>query len=927
MSVTPPERPSSSVFGATLPTPQDTRPGVPSPTANAFAPGTRIHQYELIRELGRGGMGVVFLARDTRLGRRVAIKFLHDHSRAFTERFLVEARATARCNHENIVVIHEVNEHLGAPYMVLEYLEGITLADVIAQRALPAGRVVELMLPVARALARAHADGIIHRDLKPDNILLTDAGSTKVLDFGIAKLHADDAPAEPPRAPQSPSNAKLTRASSIMGTPAYMSPEHWGIDAVDARSDLWAVGVIMYEMIGGRHPLGDSLTIERLADVARDLDTPIASVRAAVAGVPERFARLVDLCLIKRKAERLASARALVEELEALQPGRVGRRLSEGESPYPGLTAFQESDADRFFGRGADVSRALARLREVPLVAVVGPSGTGKSSFVRAGVIPALRNSGDAWETHVIRPGRAPMSALAGLLAPLGDADLAREPGLLASALRARAERTGARVLLFVDQFEELYTLVDDARERSAFTACLAGLVDDAASPLRLVLSMRSDLLDRVAEDARFTEEVTRGLLFLRALDRAGLRDAVTQPLESLGYGFEDAGLVDQMVDALASTPGALPLLQFAASKLWESRDREHKRITQASFDAVGGVAGALASHADEVVAGLSSSDVKLVRAILQRLVTPERTRAMVAVEELAALFVESESEVARVLDHLVQARLLVVQTRGDSQGASVELVHESLIDRWPTLRRWLDEGQEDAAFVAQLREAARQWDQKGRPQGLLWRGESLDEARRWRRRFLGKRELAAREEQYLRAVLELGTRTARLKRRAVVAAFVLLSALVAAAAVALMQIRKGKQAAQEQAVRASQEADRARVAERRVQEQLDQIHAGERAKQAAEQKADEANAEVAMSKEELKAANQQLRGAVTRAEDAQSRAEHAAQKEKLAADENRRLAGDLQKRKVELERLLAAERERADQAERERKRITRELK
>ncbi len=529
--------------------------------------GETIAQYRIERRLGRGGMGAVFLARDTRLGRRVAIKFLLDHRSAHTERFLVEARATARCNHENIVVIYEVDEHQGVPYLVLEYLEGATLADEIAKGPLPIGRAVELMLPVARALVRAHADGIVHRDLKPDNIFLTTSGVTKVLDFGIAKLRSGDDDAGGGGEPAAPVSVHETRNSAIMGTPPYMSPEHWGRDTIDARSDLFAVGIMMYQLVSGRHPLAP-LTIEHLTELARELDTPIPSVGTRDAAIPERFARLVDRCIAKRKADRPANARELEQELEALRPSRAGRPLADGESPYPGLTAFQEHDADRFFGRSADVARALARLREAPLVAVVGASGIGKSSFVRAGVIPALRGSGDPWETHVIRPGRAPLATLARLLGPRGDeAQLAREPGVLASLLRERAERTGARVLLFVDQFEELYTLVADAEARGAFTACLAGLVDDAASPLRLVLSMRSDLLDRVAEDPRFTDQVTRGLLLLRPLDRAGLHDAVVQPLEALGYRCEDASMVEQMVDALATTSGALPLLQFAAAK------------------------------------------------------------------------------------------------------------------------------------------------------------------------------------------------------------------------------------------------------------------------------------------------------------------------------------------------------------------------
>ena len=173
---------------------QRDRPDVPTGQQNAtvggndLTVGMQFHQYELIRELGRGGMGVVFLARDTRLGRRVAIKFLHSASAEITQRFLVEARTTAQCSHENIVVIHEVGEYRGIPYMVLEYLQGQPLSHVIGGQRISPTRAVELIVPVVRALQCAHERNIVHRDLKPDNIFVTDSGTVKVLDFGIAKV-------------------------------------------------------------------------------------------------------------------------------------------------------------------------------------------------------------------------------------------------------------------------------------------------------------------------------------------------------------------------------------------------------------------------------------------------------------------------------------------------------------------------------------------------------------------------------------------------------------------------------------------------------------------------------------------------------------------------------------------------------------------
>jgi serine/threonine protein kinase len=210
-----------------------------------LAAGTQVRQYQIIRELGRGGMGTVFLARDTRLGRRVAMKFLSTDRPEIAGRFLHEARATARCNHENIVVIHEVDTFGRLPYMVLEYLEGRTLAQVMADGALSAGYAAQLIVPVVRALARAHEDGIIHRDLKPENIFVTSTGTIKVLDFGIAKVFAERG--DEPRDPEAIEVAAGYQ-SLPAGTLPYMAPEQLLMD-VDSRTDLWAVGIILHEML------------------------------------------------------------------------------------------------------------------------------------------------------------------------------------------------------------------------------------------------------------------------------------------------------------------------------------------------------------------------------------------------------------------------------------------------------------------------------------------------------------------------------------------------------------------------------------------------------------------------------------------------------------------------------------------------------
>jgi len=801
-------------------------PGEPETEVVDPEPGTRIHHYEVIKLIGRGGMGSVFLGRDTRLGRKVAIKFLRTQSPDLTKRFILEARTTAACSHENIVVIYEVDVWSGAPFMVLEYLQGQPLSKLMPETRLPPSRAVELMVPVVRALAYAHSQGVVHRDLKPDNIVVTDSGLTKVLDFGIAKvLHGDEKAPEYVSRPRA-SNAtledndssELTQRGAMMGTLATMAPEQWGIGVpIDHRADIWAVGIMLYTMLAGHHPLapltGNALMVTAI------LTDPMPSLATAVPELPLGLVEAVDQCLRKHKENRWPDAVSLLRALEPFLPGRFTRDLKLDESPYAGLSSFQEADADRFFGRQLEVAAMVNRLSERPLIGVVGPSGSGKSSFVRAGVVPALKRSGD-WEVLVVRPGRSPLAALASAISPLigttgSVADelaeqqalatrLTTEPGFVGAVLRARARREKKNILLFVDQFEELYTLVPDAAERWAFTSSLTAVADDVTSPIRLVLSIRSDFLDRVPEDPRFMAELSQGLMFLNAPGTGGLREAIVQPAEMAGYTFETPTIVEDMVTHLSSTQGALPLLQFAAQKLWENRDPAKKCLTKLGYEAIGGVTGALASHADAVLAKLPPQSLNTVRSVLLRLVTPERTRAIVSIDELRDQ-PGNEKVTQTLIDELVQARLLVVQTGAGA--TTVELVHESLIHRWPTLKRWLEESGEDTAFLEQVRASARQWQQQSRDHELLWRGELADEATRFRRRYKGP--LSDSQEAFLDSTIALGARAVKRRRSLVAGAMTLLSVLLLTASVALLKIQSAKsEADQQRALAEAAEAD-----------------------------------------------------------------------------------------------------------------------
>ncbi|HEX3475799.1 MAG TPA: protein kinase [Kofleriaceae bacterium] len=788
--------------------------------------GARIGQYEIIRLLGRGGMGEVYLARDLRLGRLVAVKWLTGQHPDLGERFWIEAQATARCHHENIVVIHEVGEHSGRPYMVLEYLEGLTLRQWLRDQAEATGapvrvspaRAIELVLPVVRALVCAHDQGIVHRDLKPENVMLTRAGVIKVLDFGVAKL-VSSASSPGDRGGARP----CADSSSLAGTLPYMSPEQTALAVIDQRSDLWAVGVMLFELITGERPVRDG----RRAACVDDRGGPM---RSAAAHRPEigSLAQVIDRCLLLDPAHRTASARLLLGELESLAPRRRPAPPTDDGNPFAGLAAFQEADAARFFGRGRDIEHVVAELRARPLVALVGPSGAGKSSLARAGVIPTLKRSGEGWDVAVVRPGRDPLAALAGVVAQIdtatasasgaaaGDgadhaviAHMRAGPGYLGERLRTHAHSKRRRVVVVVDQLEELYTL-GSATDRAAFLACLAAVADDAASPLRVLVCMRSDFLDRLTEDRRMGAELTRGLVVLPPLDRDGMREALLRPVEDSEHRLEPS-LVDRMIDAVATTPGALPLLQFTAARLWERRDRDRRMLTEASYEQLGGVEGALATHADTVMAGLSASRQALAQSLLMCLVTSERTRAVVSVTELRALRRDPE-QVDHLLQHLTAMRLLVIERASDDGDATVELVHESLIDRWRTLARWLDDHHDDAEMLTRLRVAARHWERSGRAAGLLWTGEVARQARQWRQRH--REELSTVEQRYLAAVIAAAERAHRLRRRVFGAA---LSAAVAAALVMAWLAWQQTQAG-ERATRAAMHArDATRIAAMRA--------------------------------------------------------------------------------------------------------------
>ncbi len=384
-------------------------------------------------------------------------------------------------------------------------------------------------------------------------------------------------------------------------------------------------------------------------------------------------------------------------------------RRSSAECPYRGLRAFGADDSEFFFGRGDSVAEAERRIAEFPLLLVVGPSGSGKSSLVRAGVQPTLERAGCA--ASVLTPGPDPEASLAAAVATLAQG--------------------GA---LIVDQLEEAFARPSGHAARP-FLDRLADLVEGGT---RVIVTLRADHLGGLTGSPRLSRLAERGLMLLTALSDEDLAAAVEGPARLVGLVLEP-GLVDLLVRDVHGAPGALPLLSHALAETWEHR--EGNVLTVEGYRATGGIHSAVARSAERLYDSLSLDDRDLLRSVLLRLVTPTPAGEPIAARVPTRVF-SGTPHAPRLLDLLVRSRLVTV-----SQD-SVTLAHESLVRAWPRLRTWLDEDAEGQRILGHLQIAADTWQMWGRPDEELYRGARLEAAEEYRR--LSHPVLSTLEEDFL---------------------------------------------------------------------------------------------------------------------------------------------------------------------------------
>ncbi|HYH96843.1 serine/threonine-protein kinase, partial [Hyalangium sp.] len=761
---------------------------------DTWTPPQEFDEYRLIRLIGRGRTGRVYLAHDTLLERPVAVKFIPALGHNALARFLVEARAAARIQHPNVVTLYRVGQLEEQPYLISEFIRGVSL-DRLA-KPVPWERALSIGKDLARGLSAAHRRGVLHRDIKPGNAVLTESGEVKLLDFGLAKLLDPAAPEQgqgqsrPPSPPELPAELdpeaspgfgarsldgvflpSLPRGA-LVGTPYYMSPEAWAGEDLTARSDVYSLGVVLYELCSGKGPFRD-VPWRELSEAVRSRDArPLAE---AAPGVDPDFAAVIDRSLRRELSERYSSAAAMLDALEQIGRDETAAGAIPEGNPYRGLQAFEAEHRALFFGRRREQRAVLERFKGEPFLLITGDSGVGKSSLCLAGILPLIADGGledgRKWRSARLVPGRRPVAALAAALAPVLEMQeeplaelLHTEPTQLARRLRAKL---GAKdgLILYVDQLEELVTLAP--QEEAAQAGLALGELAEGVTGVRLLATGRSDFLTRLTAVPGLGAELPRALYLLRALTPEEMRETIVGPARIKGVRFESEALVDTLVATTAATEGGLPLLQFALAELWEARDKAAEVITQAALDGLGGVAGALARHADAAVDRLLPDQRVAARGVLLRLITADGTRARKTDREL----VGTDPRYRAALEALVRARLLVAREAED--GTSYEVAHEALVTGWKTLARWLAEAAERREVQARLETAAAHWERLGHTRDVLWGPRQLSETA-----VLDPGELTRREQEFLDESRRTVVRT-RMARRALAAGFLVLLGFV----------------------------------------------------------------------------------------------------------------------------------------------------
>ncbi len=801
--------------------------------------GTNIKGYELRERIGAGGFGTVYRAYQSSVGREVAIKMILPHFANhpdFIRRFEAEAGLVARLEHPHIIPLHDYWRDASGAYLVMRWLRGGSLSEALKDGPYTLQASVLLLAQITSALSLAHRNSVIHRDLKPANILLDEDGNAYVADFGIAK-------------DLNRVTANATQADAVVGSPDYLSPEQARSEPVSPQTDIYSLGVLLYEVLTGQHPFPDATPIERLykhlndplpritilsSDVA---DSVNAVVQKATAKNPaHRYSDVLDMATAFQEATKLhrqTDGDSVVEiltqrEQEVLQRiigGQSNKQIAQAlvitvatvkwyvnqiysklhvrnrvqaivrarelnlitneptvlltgvtavptdqfapKNPYKGLRPFQAADSQDFFGREALTDKLVKRLGETGemsrFLAVIGPSGSGKSSLVKAGLIPALWRGtlpdSERWFVAEMLPGSHPLDELEITLTrvaanPAGNLreQLQRDERGLLRVAQLILPNDGSQLVLVIDQFEEVFTLVEDEKARVHFLNLIREAITDPRSRVRVVVTLRADFYDRPLLYPDFGELVRSRMETVLPLTADGLEQAITRPAERVGLTFEP-GLIATIVSEVNYQPGALPLLQYALTELFDRR--QGRVLTHAAYQEIGGTVGALARRADGIYEGLDTESQEATHQMFLRLVTlgegVEDTRRRVPRSELMAIATDTDT-MDDIIDTFTAYRLLSLDHDPATRSPTVEVAHEAILREWQRLREWLNESRHDIRLQRLLGAAAVEWFRAKRDDSFLLRGSRLQQFQTWATDT--KLALTPQEQEYLDASL-----------------------------------------------------------------------------------------------------------------------------------------------------------------------------
>jgi WD40 repeat protein/serine/threonine protein kinase len=735
--------------------------------------------YEIREVIDRGGFGAVYRAFQSVIGREVAIKMIlpvYANQPEFIRRFETEAQLIARLEHPHIVPLYDYWRDPDGAYLVMRWLRGGNLRTALQQERLDIAQIASVIEQIAGALTIAHRNGVIHRDMKPENILLDEDGNAYLSDFGIAKDLA----------------AKSEHEDLMTGSPAYVSPEQITSQEVTPRTDIYSLGLVLYELLTGQQPF----MAEKVATVIlKQLQEPTPKLSILRPDLPPAFDAIIQRATQKDPTERypdvLSFANAfwravnvsLADASDTLEFSAVPPSLHETvviteltpvpgmteiANPYKGLRPFEAVDVDHFFGREKLTTQLVERLEEDhPLkrfLAVVGPSGSGKSSVVKAGLIPALRQDAipgsKDWFLVEMIPSAHPIDELENALlrVAVNKPDnlkeiLHRDARGLAIAAQSILPQTGnSELALFIDQFEEAFTLAADPDETAQFLDLLASAVVDPYCPLRVVITLRADFYDRPLMHPTFSDLMSQRTHVVVPLSPSELERAITVPAEVVGVLVEPE-LVTQIITEVKHEPGTLPLLQYALTELFEHR--QGRKIKQEEYNKIGGVFGALARRADEIYDQLTPEGKTAAKQLFLRLVTlgegTEDTRRRVPMAELLSMGVKREV-MNDVITIFGRHRLLTFDRDPLSRSPTVEVAHEAIIREWNQLKQWLDASREDVRQQRRLASLMTEWQNAKRDASFLLRGAQLQQFEYWGTN--SDLALAENEQEFLQASL-----------------------------------------------------------------------------------------------------------------------------------------------------------------------------